>query len=184
MVGEPVLAQSSGGGGGPCRLAPTCGLSARELSVNFCRTTFPDSTDTAQHQSHDQRGRGMARSAPEHDRRVRYPIPLTSILISSPTMSLPELWTRTRQAAYNTERSWYRKLFYDHPGYMDRDSEAMERDKPKVWCIKCFEQRVCEEQRIDSQSGRAVRAVAEIEHQLWALPKSVDRSTRPDEANI
>ncbi|KAI0653267.1 hypothetical protein C8Q70DRAFT_1059429 [Cubamyces menziesii] len=93
-------------------------------------------------------------------------------------MSTLNLYTAGRQQALVSERSWYRRLFYDHPGRLERKPEAMDNDKVKVWCKHCFEKRVLDEQRADTLSGLPVRETAQIEHQLWAQPKSTHRSLR------
>ncbi|KAH9884319.1 hypothetical protein C8Q73DRAFT_796309 [Cubamyces lactineus] len=93
-------------------------------------------------------------------------------------MSMLNLYTAGRQQTLVSERSWYRRLFYDHPGRLERKPEAMDNDKVKVWCKHCFEKRVLDEQRADALSGLPVRETAQIEHQLWAQPKTTARNLR------
>ncbi|KAI0719371.1 ribonuclease H-like domain-containing protein [Cerioporus squamosus] len=76
-------------------------------------------------------------------------------------------------------RAWYRSHFYDHPDYFpQRPAHSKDGDKTKVWCKKCFEQRVEEEKLGDIRQG-VIRETEEIEKSLWALDKlAVDRSRR------
>ncbi|KAI0830185.1 hypothetical protein BC628DRAFT_1356810 [Trametes gibbosa] len=90
-----------------------------------------------------------------------------------------QLYTTTKQVQDRSRRSWYRLLFYDHLGYIDRLPEAtLGRDKVKVWCMKCFERGVANEQRADSLRGQHVRTTVEIEQALWALPESLPPKER------
>ena len=89
--------------------------------------------------------------------------------ISCPSMSLAaySAYTESRQVDPGSNRSWERHLFFDHPGYKEKLPEAWHGDqkngKVKVWCKACFRVRVAEEQRLDTQQGRRVRELVEIE---------------------
>ncbi len=74
-------------------------------------------------------------------------------------------YTQSKQPEASEGRSWYRKLFYDHPLYLGlKDPSSMANaDKVKVWCKKCFEKRVEDELLLDMQRGGAVREIRDIE---------------------
>ncbi|KAI0693131.1 ribonuclease H-like domain-containing protein [Cerioporus squamosus] len=73
-------------------------------------------------------------------------------------------------------RAWYRSHFYDHPDYFpQRPAHSKDGDKTKVWCKKCFEQRVEEEKLGDIRQGVILTDFWTV----WALDKlAVDRSRR------
>ena len=70
---------------------------------------------------------------------------------------------QTTNPASLSRRSWYRKYFYDHPGYIENDTKALQGDKVKVCCKLCFQRRIAMEQREDSLRGAPVRGAAIIE---------------------
>ena len=75
-------------------------------------------------------------------------------------------YTEARQTTNPTSlnrRGWYRKYFYDHPGYIENDTKALHGDKVKVWCKLCFRDRIATEQREDSLRGVPVREATLIE---------------------
>ncbi|EJF60609.1 hypothetical protein DICSQDRAFT_62505 [Dichomitus squalens LYAD-421 SS1] len=67
-----------------------------------------------------------------------------------------------------SRRRWYRKHFYDHPGYIDNDAKALHGDKVKVWCKPCFQHRVTKEQREDSLRGMPPIVCSLV----WDLPST------------